>query len=142
MSSSLTWRTNSIGVWCNASIRVLGTRGDSSILSSPTKSIANCQFAIADWVSLSFPRKLEFGSLRGQRSSGVSIWVAFGVQILLAGICSLILLAGKWFNSPWLPAQAFMALAAASVGGYFAALDALGGVAEKKKEVLIETLCR
>ena len=25
------------GVWCNASIRVLGTRGDSSILSSPTK---------------------------------------------------------------------------------------------------------
>ena len=24
------------GVWCNASIRVLGTRGDSSILSSPT----------------------------------------------------------------------------------------------------------
>ena len=100
------------------------------------------QFAIADWVSLSFPRKLEFGSLRGQRSSGVSIWVAFGVQILLAGICSLILLAGKWFNSPWLPAQAFIALAAASVGGYFAALDALGGVAEKKKEVLIETLCR
>jgi ABC-2 type transport system permease protein len=100
------------------------------------------QFAIADWVSLSFPRKLEFGSLRGQRSSGVSIWVAFGVQILLAGICSLILLAGKWFNSPWLPAQAFIALAAASVGGYFAALDALSSVAEKKKEVLIETLCR
>jgi hypothetical protein len=25
-----------IGVWCNASIRVLGTRGDSSTLSSPT----------------------------------------------------------------------------------------------------------
>jgi ABC-2 type transport system permease protein len=100
------------------------------------------QFAIADWVSLSFPRKLEFGSLRGQRSSGVSIWVAFGVQILLAGICSLILLAGKWFNSPWLPAETFIALAAASLGGYFAALDALSSVAEKKKEVLIETLCR
>lgn len=36
----------SFGVWCNASIRVLGTRGDSSILSSPTKKelrIANCQ---------------------------------------------------------------------------------------------------
>src|SRR5215471_2125618 len=39
VSSSLTWRTNSFGVWCNASIRVLGTRGDSSILSSPTKRI-------------------------------------------------------------------------------------------------------
>jgi ABC-2 type transport system permease protein len=100
------------------------------------------QFAIADWVSLSFPRKLEFGSMRGQRSSGVSIWVAFGVQILLAGICSLILFTGRWANSPWLPTEVFVALAAASIGGYFAALDALSEVAEKKKETLIETLCR
>ena len=100
------------------------------------------QFAIADWVSLSFPRKLEFGSMRGQRSSGVSIWIAFGVQIFLAGVCSLISLAGRWTNSPWLPAEAFVALAAASIAGYFATLDALTGVAEKKKEVLIDTLCR
>jgi hypothetical protein len=100
------------------------------------------QFAIADWVSLSFPRKLEFGSMRGQRSSGVSIWVAFGVQIFLTGVCTLILFAGRWANSPWLPAEVFIALAAASVGGYFAALDTLSAVAEKKKEVLIETLCR
>ena len=45
MSSSLTWRTKFIGVWCNASIRVLGTRGDSSILSSPTKRFA----PVAQW---------------------------------------------------------------------------------------------
>ncbi len=100
------------------------------------------QFAIADWVSLSFPRKLEFGSMRGQRSSGVSIWIAFGVQIFLAGICSLILLTGRWTQSPWLPAEAFIGLAAASIAGYFATLDVLSNVAEKKKEILIETLCR
>lgn len=100
------------------------------------------QFAIADWVSLSFPRKLEYGSMRGQRGSGVSIWIAFGVQILLAGICSVILFTGRWTGNPWLPAEAFAALAAASLGGYFAALDALSAVAEKKKEVLIETLSR
>ena len=100
------------------------------------------QFAIADWVSLSFPRKLEFGSIRGQRSSGVSIWVAFGVQIFLAGVCSLILLTGRWTQSPWLPAEAFIGLAAASIAGYFATLDVLSNVAEKKKEILIETLCR
>jgi ABC-2 type transport system permease protein len=100
------------------------------------------QFAIADWVSLSFPRKLEYGSMRGQRGSGVSIWIAFGVQILLGGICAVILFAGRWTQNPWLPAEAFAALAAASLGGYFAALDALSGVAEKKKEVLIETLSK
>ncbi len=100
------------------------------------------QFAIADWVSLCFPRKLEFGSMRGQRSSGVSIWVAFGVQIFLAGVCSLILLTGRWTQSPWLPAEAFIGLAAASIAGYFATLDVLSNLAEKKKEILIETLCR
>ena len=100
------------------------------------------QFAIADWVSLSFPRKLEYGSMRGQRGSGVSIWIAFGVQILLGTICAVILFAGRWTQNPWLPAETFAALAAASLGGYFAALDALSNVAEKKKEVLIETLSK
>jgi ABC-2 type transport system permease protein len=100
------------------------------------------QLAIADWVSLSFPRKLEYGSMRGQRGSGVSIWIAFGVQILLAGVCTVILFTARWTSNPWLPAEAFAALAAASVGGYFAALDALSDVAEKKKEVLIETLSK
>jgi ABC-2 type transport system permease protein len=100
------------------------------------------QFAIADWVSLSFPRKLEYGSMRGQRGSGLSIWIAFGVQILLGGICTAILFAGRWTKNPWLPAEAFAGLAAASIAGYFAALDALSGVAEKKKEVLIETLSK
>ena len=70
------------------------------------------QFAIADWVSLSFPRKLEYGSMRGQRGSGVSIWIAFGVQILLGGVCTVILFAGRWTQNPWLPAETFAALAA------------------------------
>jgi len=100
------------------------------------------QFAIANWVSLSFPRKLEYGSMRGQRGSGVSIWIAFGVQILLGGICAVILFSGRWTGNPWLPAEAFAVLAAASLGGYFAALDALSVVAEEKKEVLIETLSK
>lgn len=100
------------------------------------------QFAIADWVSLSFPRKLEYGSMRGQRGSGVSIWIAFGVQILLGCICTAILFTGRWTGNPWLPAEAFAVLAAASLGGYFAALDALSVVAETKKEVLMETLSK
>lgn len=100
------------------------------------------QFTIADWVSLSFPRKLEYGSMRGQRGSGLSVWIAFGVQILLAGICTVILFAGRWTKSPWLPAEAFAVLALASLAGYFAALDALSNAAEKKKEVLIETLSK
>jgi ABC-2 type transport system permease protein len=42
------------------------------------------QMTIANWSSLSFPRKLNFGQMRGQRQSGMAVLVAFGAQILLA----------------------------------------------------------
>ena len=100
------------------------------------------QFSIANWTSLCFPRKLEFGSLRGQRNSGVAIWVGFGAQIVLGAICSLVLFMGRWTNSAWLPAEAFAGLATAALAGYFASLDGLTQLAEKKKEILIEALCR
>ena len=55
---------------------------------------------------------------------------------------TLVLLAGKWFENPWLPAIVFAALTTAAMGGYFASLDPLSRLAEEKKELLIETLCR
>jgi hypothetical protein len=100
------------------------------------------QLSIANWSSLSFPRKLAFGQLHGQRQSGMAVLVAFGAQILLFGISSLILALGRWTGDRWLPAKAFALLAAAAVGGYVASLDALTSYAEKKKEKLIEALCR
>ena len=100
------------------------------------------QMAIANWSSLSFPKKMEIGKMKGQRNSGVAVWTAFGVQILLGGIGSLILFAGQWTGNPWLPALAFTALTAAAVGGYISSLGPLSRLAETKKELLIETLCR
>jgi len=100
------------------------------------------QLTVANWSSLSFPRKLEFGQMRGQRQSGMAVLVAFGSQILTGAISAVILLTGRWVGNPWLPAEAFAFLAAAAVGGYVASLDVLTQLAEKKKEVLIEALCR
>jgi hypothetical protein len=100
------------------------------------------QLTIANWASISFPKKMEFGKMQGQRNSGMSVFLMFGVQIVLGGISALILFSGRWTGSAWLPAQVFAVLAAAAFGGYFASLDALTELAEKKKEVLIEALCR
>lgn len=100
------------------------------------------QLAIANWSSLSFPKKMEIGKMKGQRNSGVAVWTAFGVQIVLGGICAVILLAGQWTGNPWVPAMAFTGLTAAALGGYAASLNALSGLAEEKKELLIETLTR
>jgi hypothetical protein len=100
------------------------------------------QLSIANWSSLSFPRKLAFGQVHGQRQSGMAVLVAFCAQILLFGISSLVLALGRWTGDRWLPAKAFALLAAAAIGGYVASLDALTSYAEKKKEKLIEALCR
>ena len=100
------------------------------------------QLTIANWSSLSFPRKLEFGKMRGQRQSGMAVLIAFASQILMGGISAVILFTGRWTGNPWLPAEAFVFLAAAAVGGYFASLDALTRLAEQKKEVLMEAFCR
>jgi ABC-2 type transport system permease protein len=100
------------------------------------------QFAIANWSSLTFPRKLSFGQMRGQRQSGMAVLIAFGAQIMLGGISALLFLAGVWTGNPWLPAEAFGFLAAAAIAGYVASLDPLSQYAEQKKETLIEALCR
>jgi hypothetical protein len=100
------------------------------------------QLTIANWSSITFPRKMEFGRVQGQRQSGMAALVAFGAQILMGTISAAIFFTGNWTSSLWLPAEAFIFLAAAAVGGYFASLDALSKLAEKKKEVLIEALCR
>jgi hypothetical protein len=120
-------------------------------LPSPHMLVATCaaviftivgQLTIANWSSITFPRKMEFGQMRGQRQSGMAVLVAFGSQILLGGISALILFIGSWTGDLWLPAELFVFLAAAAVGGYFASLDALTNLAERKKELLIEALCR
>jgi hypothetical protein len=100
------------------------------------------QLAIANWSSLSFPKKMEIGKMKGQRNSGVAVWTAFGVQILVGSICAVILLAGVWTGNPWLPPIAFVALTAAAIGGYVSSLSALDRLAESKKELLIETLSK
>jgi hypothetical protein len=100
------------------------------------------QLAIANWSSLSFPKKMEIGKMKGQRNSGVAVWTAFGVQIVVMGVCALVLFAGRWMGNPWLPSFAFAGLTAAALGGYAASLRAMNGLAEKKKELLIETLTR
>jgi hypothetical protein len=100
------------------------------------------QLAIANWSSLSFPRKLNFGQMRGQRQSGMAAIVGFGTQVLLGGISAPILFMSRWTGNAWLPAEVFAFLAAAAIAGYTSSLDPLAALAEKKKESLIDALSR
>jgi len=100
------------------------------------------QFTIGNWSSLMFPKKMEFGRTQGQRQSGMAVLMAFATQIVFMGICTPVFLAAGWTQNPWLPVEIFVFLAAAALAGYFASLDSLTQLAERKKERLLETLCK
>jgi hypothetical protein len=100
------------------------------------------QLTIANWSSLSFPRKIQFGKMQGQRNSGMSVLIVLGVQLTLGAVSALIFLSGRWLDNPWLPAEVFGVLAAAALAGYFSSLDVFSELAEKKKETLLDALCR
>lgn len=100
------------------------------------------QLTIANWSSLSFPRKIVFGQMRNQRQSGMAVLVLFGAQLVLGGISALLFFAGRWTGDRWLPAEGFAFLAVAAIAGYVASLDPLSDFAERKKEALIEALSR
>ena len=100
------------------------------------------QLVIANWSSVCFPRKLNFGQMRGQRQSGMAVLVSFGAQILLGGISAPILFMSRWTGDKWVPAEVFAFLAAAAIAGYNSSLNPLAALAEKKKENLIDALSR
>ncbi len=104
--------------------------------------IISGQLSIANWSSLCFPRRLNFGQMRGQRQSGMAVLITFAAQILLGAISAPILLMSRWTGDRWLPTEVFAFLAAAAIAGYISALEPLARLAERKKETLIDALSR
>ncbi len=100
------------------------------------------QLTIANWSALTFPKKMEFGKMSGQRQSGMAVLVAFGAQIAFGTTCGLVLFAGRAASNPWLSLEIFLFLALAAVGGYVASLESLTKLAEKRKEALLEILMK
>jgi ABC-2 type transport system permease protein len=100
------------------------------------------QLTIANWSSLKFPKKMEFGKMQGNRQSGMAVLIAFGSQLVFATTCGLVLFVGRIGSNPWLPMEIFLCLAAAAVAGYVAALDPLTKLAEEKKESILDALMK
>ncbi|HKW57706.1 MAG TPA: hypothetical protein VJN42_10140 [Candidatus Acidoferrum sp.] len=104
--------------------------------------IVTGQLTIANWSSLSFPRKLSYGRIGGQRQSGMAALASLASQILTGAIAAPILFLARWTGNAWLPAEVFTFLAVATTLGYASALDPLARLAEQKKETLIDALSR
>jgi len=77
------------------------------------------QLTVANWSSITFRAKMEFGQMRRQRQSGMAVLVAFASKSD-GGISALILFSGNWSGNPGsLPKLSLFSLRPA-VGGYSA----------------------
>jgi len=98
--------------------------------------------AIGDLMSLYFPRKLKFGQMRRQQTSGLSILVSLGTQIVLFGLAiGLYLLSHVTGNLAWC-AIGFLVLDVLAFVVYRQVLAAVDGIALKRRDALIIELCR
>jgi hypothetical protein len=100
------------------------------------------QLTIANWSSLTFPRKMEFGKMQGNRQSGMAALSAFGAQIVFGGTSAVIFAAGRFSGNDWLSVGIFLFLAIAALAGYWSSLEPLTKLAERKKESLLESLTK
>jgi ABC-2 type transport system permease protein len=98
--------------------------------------------AVGDLMSLYFPRKLKFGQLRRQQTSGLSILVSLGTQIVLFGLAlGLYLLSYVTKNLSWC-AIGFLVLDLLALIIYRQVLAAVDRIALKRRDTLIIELCR
>jgi len=98
--------------------------------------------AIGDLMSLYFPRKLKFGQMRRQQTSGLSILVSLGTQIVLFGLAiGLYLLSHVTGNLAWC-AIGFLVLDILALVAYRQVLAAVDDIALKRRDALIIELCR
>lgn len=98
--------------------------------------------AIGDLMSLYFPRKLNFGQMRRQQTSGVSILVSLGTQVVLAGLAfGFYLLSHLTGNLSWC-GIGFLVFDILALVLYRRVLDAVDGIALRRRDALVTELCR
>jgi ABC-2 type transport system permease protein len=103
-------------------------------------TIANC--AIGNILSISYPRRLEFGVFRQKRQAGVTVFFSLIVQAVLIGLGALVLALTQTFHRVILAVPIFLAFAVLATVGYRISLGRIDALAMSHRETLTSELCR
>jgi ABC-2 type transport system permease protein len=98
-------------------------------------------FGAGNWLSLQFPRKFEFG-VRGQRPSGLTILISFGLFFAEMGVISGAAFLCIWFVGLWPLPLVYLALSAAALVVYRLILEGTSRQAITQRDALLEQLSR
>ncbi|MGH9713400.1 MAG: hypothetical protein ACRD5M_08905 [Candidatus Acidiferrales bacterium] len=97
---------------------------------------------IGNLLSLSSPKKIDFGTFGRQRASNTTVFASFGVQIAVFGLAALTLLAARAYGKIWIATLLFLVLVAIAFIVYTLVLNQADTMALGRRESLIAELVR
>lgn len=101
-----------------------------------------CTFAAGNFISLSFPRKVDFTRMGKQGLRGVGSMVALAVEGGAVAIAGLAAAAGILLHRPWLGVGLELVLIAGAVVGYQLLLGPAEELAGRRREALLAELSK
>ena len=132
-----------IFVWIGASLMY-----GPPALATTVASAAGILFAlpvnliVGNLLSISSPKKIDFGTFGRQRASNTTVFASFGVQIVVVGLAAITLITARSFGRIWLATIAFLVLATVAWVVYLVVLNGVGQIAFDHREEMIAELTR
>lgn len=99
-------------------------------------------FAVGNLVSLHYPRQIQFGAVRRQRASGMSMLINLTVASATIGFSAGVFILSHWLGKLWIAGTVFLALAALALMLHHKVVEASSGIAGRCRETLMKELCR
>ena len=97
---------------------------------------------VGNLLSISSPKRIDYGTFGRQRASNTTVFASFGVQIAVVGLAAFTLLIAQSLGRIWVATLVFAALAAIAWGIYFQVLKSLDQKALARREDMIAELTR
>jgi len=97
---------------------------------------------VGNLLSISSPKKIDYGTFGRQRASNTTVFASFGVQIVVVGLAAVTLMAGRSFDRVWLATIVFLVFAAVAWVVYSVVLKSIEHMAFGHREELIAELTR
>src|SRR4029077_14048020 len=97
---------------------------------------------VGNLLSISSPKKIDYGTFGRQRASNTTVFASFGVQIVVVGLAAITLMAARSFDRIWLATAVILVFAGVAWVVYAVVLKGIDHMAFGHREELIAELTR
>jgi len=98
--------------------------------------------AAGNLLSISSPKRIDFGTFGRQRASNTTVFASFGVQIVVVGLAAGTIIAARMFGRIWLATVVFLILAGVAWVIYWLILGNVDRIMFDHREEMVAELTR